>query len=140
MSDELIQQGLKWLLECVFPQSQSPPATFYMGLCEDASVAEDAVLGDLTELSGNNYSRQTLPGGSITGFTSESAGTADWKVTTTVEEFEASGGVWNGAEHVFLATSSDDSGVLIAVSALSTERFLQDGDKLQVSMVIQLNG
>jgi hypothetical protein len=140
MSDELIKQGLKWMLECVFPQSQTPPGTFYIGLCEDASVNEDAVLADLTELSGNGYARQTVTALSVTGFTSEQAGTNDWKVTTITVEFEASGGAWNGAEHCFLGTSVDDSGVLVAVAALSQERTLQDGDKLQVSMVIQLNG
>lgn len=140
MSDELCTEGLKWLLESCFPQSQTPPANFYLGLCEDASVAEDAILGDLTELSGNGYAREVIPAGSITGFTSEVAGTLDWKVTTITVEFEASGGAWNGAIHCFLATSVDDSGVLVAASALSATRTLQDGDKLQVSMVIQLNG
>lgn len=140
MSDELNTEGLKWLLEGMFPQSQAPPANFYLGLCEDASVAEDASLGDLTELSGNGYSRQVIPAGSVTGFTSSVAGTNDWKITTITVEFEASGGAWNGAQHCFLGTTSDDSGVLVASAALSAIRTLQDGDKLQVSMVIQLNG
>jgi hypothetical protein len=92
MSDELCAQGLKWLLECNFPQSQTPPANFYLGLCTDASVAEDAALADLTELSGNGYAREVIPAGSVTGFTSSVAGTNDWKVTTITVEFEASGG------------------------------------------------
>lgn len=140
MSDELCTQGLKWLLEQAFPQSQSPPANFYLGLCEDASIAEDAALADLTELSGNNYARQVIPGGSVTGWTSSVAGTLDWKVTSTTVTFTASGGAWNGAEHSFLATTSDDSGVLVACFALSVERTLQDGDSLEVSIIIQLTG
>jgi hypothetical protein len=140
MSDELCTQGLKWLLESCFPQSQTPPANFYIGLCEDATVLETAALADLTELSGNGYAREVVPAGSVTGFTSANTGTNDWKVTTITVQFEAIGGAWNGAEHCFLATTTDDSGVLVAASALSQERFLQDGDKLDVSMVIQLNG
>lgn len=140
MSDELCKEGLKFILETAFPASQSVPANFYIGLCTDVSVAEDASLADLTELSGFNYARIVVPSGSVTGFTSEQAGTADWKITTITVEFEASGGAWSGAIHCFLANTSDDSGSLIAVSALSATRTLQDGDKLQVSMVIQLNG
>jgi hypothetical protein len=140
MSDELVQEGLEYILEVAFSESQSVPANFYMGLIEDASVAEDAVLTDLTELSGNGYARQAIPSGSHVGFTSETAGTNDRKVTTVTVTFTASGGAWNGATHCFLATTVDDSGKLIAAAALSVTRTLQDGDSLQVSMVIQLNG
>lgn len=140
MSDELCTQGLKWLLEQAFPQSQTPPANFYLGLCEDASVNEDAALADLTELSGNGYARQVIPGGSVTGWTSSITGTNDWKVTSTTETFTASGGAWNGAIHAFLATTTDDSGVLVAVFALSATRTLQNGDSLEVSIIIQLTG
>jgi len=140
MSNELCKEGLKFILETVFPASQSVPANYYMGLCEDASIAEDAALADLTELAvANGYARQLIPSGSVTGWTSEQAGTNDWKVTSITVTFTASG-TWNGAEHAFLASSSDDSGFLIACGALSVERFLTNGDTLQVSMVIQLNG
>ena len=140
MSDEMPQEALKWILECTFGQSQTPPATYYIGLCTDATVLETEGLTDLTELSGNGYAREAVSAASGVGFISETAGTADWKVTTVVVEFEASGGAWSGAVHCFLASTVDDSGILVAASALSATRTLQDGDKLQVSMVIQLNG
>ena len=140
MSDEICAEGLEYILETAFSESQSVPANFYIGLCEDASVAEDAALADLTELSGNNYARVAVPSGSHVGFTSESVGTNDRKVTTVTVTFTASGGAWNGAIHCFLATTVDDSGKLIAASALSATRTLQDGDSLEVSMVITLTG
>jgi len=140
MSAEICQEGLEYILEVAFPESQSVPANFYIGLCEDATVAENAVLADLTELAGNGYARQLVPSQSHIGFLSAHTGTNDHKVTTTIETFLAAGGAWNGAVHAFLATSSDDSGKLIAAVALSAERTLQDGDSLQVSIVLQLNG
>lgn len=139
MSDELCTEGLQFLLEAAFSEEQSVPANFYIGLCTDASVAEDAALADLIELSGNGYARQTVASDN-TDFTSAGAGTNDRKVTTKTVTFTASGGAWSGAVHAFLATTIDDTGKLIAAAALSTTRTLQDGDSLQVSMVLQLNG
>lgn len=139
MSDELCTEGLQFILEAAFSEEQAVPANFYVGLCTDASVAEDASLADLTELSGNGYSRQTVASDN-TDFTSAAAGTNDRKVTTKTVTFTASGGAWSGAVHAFIGTTTDDSGKLVAVAALSTTRTLQDGDSLQVSMVIQLNG
>jgi hypothetical protein len=139
MSDELCTEGLQFILEAAMTEEQSVPANFYIGLCTDVSVAEDASLADLTELSGNNYSRQTVASDNV-DLTSATAGTNDRKVTTKTVTFTASGGAWSGAVHAFIGTTVDDSGKLVAVAALSATRTLQDGDSLQVSMVIQLNG
>lgn len=139
MSDEYCEEGLQHLLEVVYTEEQSVPANYYIGLCEDASVAEDDNLASLTELSGNGYARQAVASDN-TDFTSAATGTNDRKVTTKVVTFTASGGAWNGAVHAFLATTIDDSGKLVAVAALSVERTLQDEDSLQVSIVPTLAG
>lgn len=110
---DLHQEGLQFLLEAAMSEEQSVPANFYMGLCTDASLAEDASLGDQTELSGNGYARQAVASSNV-GFTSATTGTNDWKVTTLTVTFTASGGAWSGAVTAFLATTSDDSGKLIA--------------------------
>lgn len=139
MSDEVVAEGLEYILETAFTEVQSVPANFYMGLCEDASVAETDGLADLTELAvANGYARETVASDG-TDFTEATTGTNDRKVTTTTETFTASG-TWNGAEHVFLGTTIDDSGKLICVAALSVERFLVNGDTLQVSIVMTLAG
>jgi len=139
MSDEVVSEGLEYILETAFTEAQSVPANFYVGLCTDASVAEDAVLADLAELSGNGYSRQTVASDG-TDFTEAATGTNDRKVTTKTVTFTASGGAWSGAVHTFMGTTSDDSGKLILVAALSTTRTLQDGDSLQISIIIILVG
>lgn len=139
MATELNTEGLQYLLEVAFTEEQSVLENFYIGLAEDVGIAEDANLAGLTELSGNNYSRQTVASNN-TDLTSAGVGTNDRKVTTKTVTFTASGGAWNGAKSCFLATTVDDSGKLIASADLSATRTLQDGDSLQVSMVIQLNG
>ena len=75
-----------------------------------------------------------------TDFTEAATGTNDRKVTTKTVTFTASGGAWSGAVHTFMGTTTDDSGKLICAAALSTTRTLQDGDSLQVSIVITLAG
>jgi len=138
MSDEVVQEGLQYILETCFSDAQSPPANFYLGLCTDAVIEETDNLAALTEVAGTGYARQTIASDSI-DFTSATTGTNDRKVTTTEETFTA-GDTWTGAIHAFLATSIDGSGKLILATALSATRTLENGDTLKVSIVITLAG
>ena len=139
MSNEVVSEGLEYMLETAFTEVQSVPVNFYIGLCEDAAIAEDAVLADLTELAvADGYARETVASDG-TDFTEAATGTNDRKVTTKTVTFSASG-AWNGVEHTFMGTTIDDSGKLICAAALSVERFLVNGDSLQVSIIITLVG
>jgi len=139
MSDEVCQEGLQYILETAFTEEQSVPASFYLGLCEDASIAEDASLADLTELAAaDGYARNTIASDG-TDWASATTGTNDWKITSLTQTFTASG-TWNGATHTFLGTTTDDSGKLVLAAALSVERFLVSGDTLQVSIVLTATG
>ena len=138
MAAELHTEGLQYILEAAFSEVQVPPANFYMGLATDASLAEGATLASLTEVSGTGYARQTVPS-SAAGFTSATTGTGDRKLTTSIETFTA-GGNWTGANTVFLATTIDGTGKLIASAPLSTTRTLANGDTLQVAIEIDLAG
>jgi hypothetical protein len=138
MAAELHTEGLQYLLEVGFTEEQSAPANFYIGLCTDASLAEDASLGDQTEVTGTGYARQTVASDNV-DITSATTGTADRKVTTKEVTFTASD-TWDGANTVFMATSNDDSGKLLASAPLSTTRTLGNGDTLTVSIEIDLTG
>jgi len=141
MSAEVHTEGLQFLLEVVFSEEQSVPANFYFGLAEDTELAENAALADITELSGNGYSRQAVAS-STAGFTSASTGTNDRKVTTLTALFTASGGAWNTAYTVFLATTSDDSGKLIASAPINSGSgyTIGDGENYEVAMEIAATG
>ena len=138
MSAELHKDGIQWLLEVAFTEEQSVPANFYIGLATDASLAETASLGDQTEVSGTGYARQTVASNN-TDITSASTGTNDYKVTTKTVTFTA-GGTWTGAKTVFLATTSNDTGVLIASEQLSETRTLLNTHTLTVSIAIVIIG
>jgi hypothetical protein len=139
MSAEFHTEGLQYLLEVAFTKEQSVPTNYYVGLCTDASLAEDAALADLTEVSGTSYARQTVAAGA-TDFTSAAKGVAgDRKVTTKEVTFTA-GGTWTGANTVFIATTVNNTGKLIASVPLSETRTLVIGDTLTVSIEIDLVG
>ncbi len=138
MATELHQEGIRFLLECALSEQQSPPANFYIGLATDATLAEDATLSTLTEVTGTGYARQAVASDG-TDMTSASAGTYDWKMTTKTVQFTA-GGTWSGANTVFLATTSDGTGKLIASAPLSATRTLTNGDTLDVALAVQING
>jgi hypothetical protein len=138
MAAELHTEGLQFLLEVVFSEEQSVPVNFYVGLCTDASLAEGVGLGDLTEVTGTGYARQTVASDDV-DFTSATTGTGDRKTTTKTVTFEA-GGDWTGANTVFLATTVDETGKLVASAPLSETRTLANGDTLDVAIEIDLAG
>jgi len=138
MAAEVHAEGLQFLLETAFSEEQSVPANFYIGLCTDASLAEDASLGDQTEVSGTSYARQAVASTAV-GFVSASAGTNDRKVTTVEVTFTA-GGTWTGAKTAFLATTVADTGKLIASQQLSGTITLVNNGTLSFTMALTLTG
>lgn len=138
MAAEIHAEGLQFILEAVFPKTQVLPANYYLGLATDASLAEDATLASLTEVSGTGYARQAIPASAV-GFSSGTAGTNDRKVTGAQQTFMA-GGAWTTANTWFLASTIDGTGKLIASGPLSQPRTLGNGDTLNVTPTIQLNG
>ena len=138
MAAELHTDGLQWMLEVCFTEEQTVPASFYIGLATDASLAETASRGDQTEVSGPGYARQAVASNS-TDITSAATGTNDYKITTSTETFTASG-TWTGAKTYFLATTVNDTGVLIASGPLSETITLEDTDTLTIAVQVNLTG
>lgn len=132
----LADEGEQDILEVYF-EGASGPAGFHYGLVNDTPVETDG-LGDLSgEPSTNGYARQAVArnGTDFTG----AADAGDWKVTTKTVTFTADGGVIGPVTYAILATTSDNSGLLVSYVALSAERTLQDGDSLEATMAIKLS-
>lgn len=140
---ELVQEGLRFLLEVAFiKEEQSAPANYYIGLATDADIAEADNLAALTEITGTNYARIAVPSSAVGFSTSESAGSDDWLVAIEPVVFTGDvAGDWQEAFSVFLATTSDGAGKLIAGGALAAGRTLaSENDTLTIDLAIQLNG
>ena len=130
------EEGLQAILETYFGGASSKPATLYVLLVSDTSIADDADLGDLTEVSGDGYARQSIVN-SVGNVTSAETGTHDWKVTLATVTFVAAG-TWTIARRWVLATSADNSGKLVASDVLTDgDVTLEAAGELAVPVVIQ---
>ena len=142
MAAEFHTEGLQFVLEAAFSEAQAVPVNFYIGLATDASLAENAALADLTELSGNGYARQAVPSSAV-GFVSAGTGTNDRQVTTAAVMFTASGGNWATAYTAFLTTVvSGTAGKLIGSGPINSGagRQIDDGEAFEVELVLTLTG
>lgn len=139
---ELVQEGLKFILEVAFSEEQSVPENFYIGLATDADIAEDDNLAALSEITGTGYARKLVPSSAVGFSTSASTGSDDWHILIEPVVFTGDvAGDWQEAFSVFLATTPDGAGKLIAGGALAAGRTLASAsDTLTINMAIQLNG
>jgi hypothetical protein len=134
-------EGLQWLLEVAFSEEQSVPANFYVGLSVDHLVKGDTLADNgvgWTEVTGTGYSRQTIAS-SDAGFTSGASGT-DWEQAGETVTFTATDEDWDTATDWFMATTADNTGVIVACGRLAAERTLQTpGDKLEVTPSVTIS-
>lgn len=110
----------------------------FLRLFNDTPIETDG-LADLTgEPSTNGYAVQTIEN-SATGWPTFALDGGDFMLTSSEETFSASGGSWGPVTYAVLATSSDNTGKLIAYVALSQSRTLADGESLKCTISIKLS-
>lgn len=125
MGSKLCNEGEHRIADILFG-TQAVDGTLYLGIYKDSSEpAEDATIASLTEVSGNGYARKTLTRGSWVIIDSEAA--------YAEQIFLASGGDWGDTYGYFIATSSDDSGKLIAIEQFAGARPIEDGKGLKIT-------
>jgi hypothetical protein len=142
----LHDEGEQAMLSAYFATNYSgygaPTANQYMGLDARVTLTEADVLPVLNEPSTFGYARGALST-SGTGLAGQ-----DWVITQPGQAFQAqtkqitfsaTGGSWGPVTKVFLATTVDDTGKLIASVALSQSRTLNDGETLKVDITIALS-
>lgn len=96
----------------IYLKNATQNSNLYLGLYKNSSEpAEDAALTNLTEPSGSGYARIALAPADWSGAADEMA--------QPQKTFTASGGDWGNCYGYFIATSSDNSGKLLAVEQFS---------------------
>jgi hypothetical protein len=75
---------------------------------------------------------------STTGFTIGLNTDDIYQATSNVLTFVASGGSWGPVKNVFLATTVNNSGVLLSTAALDGSRFLNDGESTTLRLGLTL--
>lgn len=130
MFNALADEGEQNILDLYF-RAQNTPSGFYLRLFNDTPVETDT-LSDLTgEPSGNGYSAQALAR-NTTDFPTLALDSGDYKVTSKTVTFTASGGTIGAVTYAVLATTSNNTGKLVAYVALSGSRTLLAGESLNV--------
>lgn len=103
---EFHTEGMQWEMNVIYRQTESLPTNLYVALVKDTSIAENATMADLTELTGveaPGYARQAIPCNS-SNWSEAGTGTNDRKVTNSPVTFAAVGGDWPGAYMAVLTT------------------------------------
>lgn len=139
MASTFNTEGVQFLLELANGE-QTKPATYYIGLCTDLTVALNASVATLTELAGNGYARQPVTGDSVS-LVSAGHGTYGRKLTTATVTFTAAGGDWVNAARAFLTTTLvGTTGPLIGTYELDSGsgRQADDGESFDTDMQLQL--
>ena len=133
----LHDEGEEWFCQVLFSEAQSVPTNFYIGLDNRTSLAETDVLATeiaANESSGNGYAREAVA--SDTNDWTVSQVSDDWRAASKTVTFTASGGSIGPETKMFLATTVDNTGKLIASRALSQSRTIADGESLDCSIYL----
>jgi len=134
--NDLVDSGEETMLKAFF-RGSSVPSAFYVRLAKDTIVETDTLIDIAGEHSGDGYSAQLVERSSV-GFPQLELISGDWRISSKEVEYEASGGDIGPVNVAFLATSSDNSGDLLAFVNLPLERTILDGDKAYVSFRVTL--
>lgn len=121
----------------VYFRGATAPTNFYIGLVNDTPVDTDTLATLTGEPAGSGYAR-ALVERSNTGFPTLELDGGDYRVVSSTETFTAAGGSIGPVTYAFLATSTDNTGILVVYNALSQSRTLADGDSLDVTFRIKL--
>ena len=93
-------------------------------------AADDSLTNHLNEVTGAGYARKTIAF-NATNFP-ESASGADSLITVAAQTYSFTG-TFSGITHAALATTSDNTGVLIISAPLSTTYNVSNGSSIQVT-------
>lgn len=132
----LANQGEMNLLDTFF-RLQNAPTEFYLRLCYDTLAETDTLSVVQNEASGFGYAPQVVER-SLTGFPVLELDAGDYRVITKQVSFTAAGGDIGPFNTLYLATTSDNSGLLIGFIALSIERTVLSGDTMLARLRIKL--
>jgi hypothetical protein len=132
-------EGEEFLLRVAF-LSLSVPSAYYIGLDNRSTIAvgDDLTTVNAVEPSSNGYLRVSAAPGSNFTLTLNDSGNN--QINTSIVTFRATSGNWNRpVKNIFLCTSSDNSGYLIASAQLSETITMTAGDMVNMRLGLALS-
>ena len=134
--NDLADEGEYAFLD-VYLRAGTAPTQFYIRLYNDTPVETDTLTLLTGEPTTNGYAAQLVER-SATGWPTLALDTGDYQATSSQKTFSATGGSWGPVTYCVGATTSDNTGKLIAYAVLSQSRTLNDGEQLKVTYKMKL--
>ena len=128
--------GEQFILNALFTNGQPIPSNYFLGLDNRPSVSTTDDMSSLVaEPNAAGYLRQ--PVSSSGGFTVTKVG-ANYQAVSSAVTFRASGAGWGPVSNLFLASTSDTSGVLIATAVLGQSFSVTGGNMVSLTLGMSL--
>lgn len=135
----LADEGEEAILELFFRNGLLfEPTEFYVRLCNDTLVETDTLGLVQNEPSGSGYAPQVLERSTV-GFPTKELNEGDYRLVSKEVTFVATGGDIGPVTTAYLATTSGNTGKLLAFRTLSLTRTVLAGDEMVVQMRIKLS-
>lgn len=134
--NDLVDEGERSIIMSYF-RAEELPTAFYARLAYDSISLTDSLSDVQNEPSGNGYDPIILERSSV-GFPTIQQDAGDWRVVSKQITFTATVGNWGKVNVLFLATTSDNLGKLIACVPLTMTRVMNAGDSLVATIRIKL--
>lgn len=139
LPNTLHKTGEEYVLQACFCNAvQGVVDFYYAGMDDRETISVDDTMADVTaEPAAYGYIRQAIS--SASGFTvSENIATDHFEAVSGILTFTATGGTWGPVRNLFLATASDEDGILISSVAMDGTHFVSNGQQLTVRIGIRL--
>lgn len=129
--------GEMYMLACCFDNPGNfPPPFYYFGLDSRETISSSDLITDISgEPSGNGYLRSSIS--SSDQFIIDVV-EGVYRATSQIITFNSTGSGWGPVNNIFLATTIDNSGVLISSNALSSPLTLENTDSISMRVGLSL--
>lgn len=127
----LADEGEQMFLDVAL-RGGTAPTQFYLRLVNDTVAETDTLAALVGEPATAGYAAQLVERSNV-GWPTLALDSGDYQAVSKTVTFSASGGSWGPVNTCILATTSDNTGLLVSFAALSTSRTLADGESLQVT-------
>lgn len=113
------------------------PSLYYAGLDSRTTISTADTLANLqNEPTNNGYARVSI--GSSAGFTVALNGSSVYQATSSILSYSAVGGSYGPVRNLFLATTINNTGYLLASGALSAPQTLSSGQTISTKIGVAL--
>jgi len=132
----LTNQGENSMLNTYF-RGTSAPTTFYFRLCNDSLDVGDSLTTIVGEPSGNGYAAQAIERSAV-GWPTIALHESAWRIISKEVTITAAGGDIGPVSTGYLATTLNNTGILIAFVNFDVPRTILDGSSLVAKYQVKL--